>query len=639
MLANRKYIIQLTILFVLLVYGFRLYRLQVADQTYSERANKKTTIEVIEYPQRGLIYDRNGELMVSNVPVFNVKVVANDLYIPDTTLFCNLLDFTREELEEKLEEARQGIRRYQSFLLKKQLTLQEHARLQGHLADFEGVFVEATTIRRYPFACFANGLGYVKEVDARILKLDTTNYYRRGDLIGRSGLEQTYEEELRGVRGVKLYIRSARGVKKGVFDEGNAGQQSSVGHDLVSTLDVHLQKYGEQLMQNKRGSIVAIEPKTGEILAMVSAPSYDPNLLTGAGRKVSKNFQELLSDPNKPLFNRATMAPYPPGSTFKLLQALIGLQEGVLDTAKTYLSCTQNIVGCHGHPSPLNVHGSIQHSCNPFYLKAFRMIIDQDRLDDEYEDVHKGLEVWGEYMHAFGLGHELGVDVTEKSGLIPSVGYYNRKYKDYPNPWRLSNIYSLSIGQGEVSLTPLQMANMVAMIANRGYYITPHLVKKIGDADTIPAKYRQKNQSGVNKAFFDHVANAMVDVVRAGTARRAITPGITVCGKTGTIQNPHGEDHSAFVAFAPKDDPQIAIAVYVENSGFGGTWAAPIASLMIERYLKGEVTQEYKERRILEADLITPKKPRAPVIPKEGQEEETEANTLTAARQEEISPE
>ncbi|MEM6299269.1 MAG: penicillin-binding protein 2 [Bacteroidota bacterium] len=616
MLDNRKYIIQLAVLLIVAVYSFRLYRLQVADEVYAERSEAKTTIKVIEHPQRGLIYDRKGNLIINNIPVFNVNVVANDLYIPDTTLLCSLLDLTQEELEAKLKEARGGIRRYQPFLLKKQLTLRQHARLQGHLADFEGLFVESSTIREYPFACFDKGVGYVKEVDARILERDTTDYYQRGDLIGRSGLERSYEAELRGVRGVKQYIRSARGVKKNELPNDNQGQKAIVGQDLISSIDIYLQQYGEQLMQNKRGSVVAIEPKTGEILAMISAPTYDPNLLTGSGKEVSKNFQQLLSDPDKPLFNRATMAAEPPGSTFKLVQSLIGLQEGVLVPEVTRFSCTRDIVNCHNHPSPLDVHGAIQHSCNPFYLKAFRRIINQGRAEDEREDTRIGLTKWNEYMHSFGLGERLGIDLTEKSGLIPSVEYYDRKYSRYPNSWRLSNIYSLSIGQGEVSLTPLQMANLAATIANRGYYLKPHLIKKIGDEDLLPLEFRERHYTMVDKKHFDLVADAMVDVVRAGTARRAITPNIEVCGKTGTVQNPHGEDHSAFIAFAPKDDPKIAIAVYVENSGFGGTWAAPIASLMIEKYLTDSVTQTYKEKRILEADLITPKpkKPQKAVV-------------------------
>lgn len=604
MLDNRKYFIQFAIAIILVVYAFRLYRLQIADTSLRERAASKTTIEVIEYPQRGLIYDRNGELMVANIPVFNVKVVANDLVIPDTTLLADLMGMEKAKLLEKLEQADQGIRQYQPFLLKKQLNLREHARLQGRLADFEGIFVEATTIRRYPFNCFANGLGYVKEVDRRILQLDTTEYYRQGDLIGRSGLEQTYEKELRGVRGIKQYIRSARGVRKGVYGNRETMQEAEVGQDLVSTIDVHLQRYGEQLMQNKRGSIVAIEPQTGEILAMVSAPSYDPNLLTGSGLEVSRNFQRLLRDPDKPLFNRATMSAYPPGSTFKLLQALIGMQDSVLIPEKTFFSCTQEVVGCHGHPSPLSIHGSIQYSCNPFYLKAFRRIINQGWKTNRRKDTRIGLQRWANYLRSFGLGAPLGVDINEKSGLVPDTTYYNRKFSHYYSPWRLSNVYSLSIGQGEVSLTPLQMANTVAMIANRGYFITPHLVKKIGQTDSLPPRFREPQRVPVDAEYFNIVADAMVDVIRAGTARRARTPEITVCGKTGTIQNPHGEDHSAFVAFAPKEEPKIAIAVYVENSGFGGTWAAPIASLMIERYLKGEVTQRYKEKRILEAVLI-----------------------------------
>ncbi|MGF1532480.1 MAG: penicillin-binding protein 2 [Bernardetiaceae bacterium] len=598
-LNQQTYFIQAAIILIFGIFVFRLYQVQVSDDTYARRAFEKTTIKVVDYPQRGLVYDRNGALMVSNIPVFNVQIIANDLVIPDTALLCQLLQVPIDELRQHLQKARRGIQRYQPYTLKSQVHVEEHAQLEAHLIDFEGIYTEASTIRRYPFRSFAHGIGYVKEVDARIIKRDTTQYYRQGDLIGRTGLEQTYEVQLRGQRGNKRYIRSARGVQKD-FDADPDATTAQVGLDLVSTIDAQLQSYGERLMQNKRGAIVAIEPKTGEILALISAPTYDPNLLTGSGLKVSQNFQALLNDPNKPLFNRATMATYPPGSTFKLLQALIALEEGVIDPFTTRIACTQEVVKCHGHPSPTDVHGSIQHSCNPFYLKVFRRIVDQENTRD-------GLTKWKDYMTSFGLGQPLGIDITEKPGLIPSVAYYDSKYKA-PHTWRVSNIYSLSIGQGEVNLTPVQMANVAAMIANGGYYITPHLVRKIGRYQEQDSLIWPRHLPKVSAEHFPVLQRAMIDVVRAGTARRAQIPEITVCGKTGTIQNPHGNDHSAFIAFAPYEDPQIAIAVYVENAGFGGTWAAPIASLMMEQYLKGTVTQTYKEQRILEADLITPPK-------------------------------
>lgn len=386
-----------------------------------------------------------------------------------------------------------------------------------------------------------------------------------------------------------------------------------IGKSLISSVDLDLQNYGEKLMRNKIGSIVAIEPSTGEILAMISAPSYDPNMLAGGGREIAGNFARLVRDEHKPLYNRTLMSPYPPGSVIKLVQALIGLQEGVIDSATTSIPCVQNVVKCHNHPSPLNVKGSVQHSCNPFYYRVFNRIITQGESRNYSEDTRIGLDKWREYMLRFGLGEPLGTDLPgEKGGNIPSSAYYDKRFKT--NKWKFGNIYSLSIGQGEMGVIPIQMANIAAIMANRGYFYTPHIIKGIGEPGLIDSRFKTRRDTGIKREYFELIVDGMEKVVSAGTARRAYLQNLTICGKTGTAQNPHGDDHSVFIGFAPKHNPKIAIAVYVENAGFGGTWAAPIASLMMEKYIKGEISRQRLEEEIFNKDLLSsPKGRKAPV--------------------------
>jgi penicillin-binding protein 2 len=407
-------------------------------------------------------------------------------------------------------------------------------------------------------------------------------------------MEATYEKELRGGRGTKYLMVNVHNVVKGSFQNGKFDTLPKVGEELVSSIDLELQQYGEMLMGNKIGSVVAIEPSTGEILSLISAPSYDPNLLTGSGKEVSQHYAELVDNEYKPLFNRPTMALYPPGSVIKLVQCLIGLQEGVIDSVNTSIPCVQDVVKCHNHKSPLDVKGSIQHSCNPFYYRVFNRIIRRNESEVNSEDTRIGLANWHKHMTSFGLGHKLNTDLdNEKGGNIPSVEYYDRRFKN--QKWRFGNIYSLSIGQGEMGVIPLQMANIAAILANRGYYYTPHIIKSVGKAIEINPRFKEKHQTTVVAAHFNTVVDAMEDVVKAGTARKAFIKDIAICGKTGTAQNPHGEDHSVFLAFAPRNNPKIAIAVYVENAGFGGVWAAPIASLMIEKYLRGYIADEKRK--------------------------------------------
>ena len=465
--------------------------------------------------------------------------------------------------------------------------------------DYPGLFILTRSVRSYPSPTAAHALGYIGEISAGQLGRDTLSYYSQGDYVGLSGLEKYYEKELRGNKGVKYKMVNVRGMDKGPFKEGQYDTISIAGKNLTSTIDLDLQQFGELLMAGKTGSVVAIEPKTGEILAMISAPFYDPNQLTGA--EFGKTYKVLNTDNSKPLFNRPIMATYPPGSIFKIVQSLIGLQEGVLTPNSTF-ACNKSLVACHNHPNPVNLFGAIRNSCNPYYHQAFRQIINREVSSNTFKDTEIGLNAWRESVLKFGLGAPLGIDMSgEKGGDIPSSKLYDRIYG--AGHWKYSTIYSLSIGQGEMQVTPLQMANLAAIFANKGYYYTPHLIKEVdGDPKKIPAKFQEKKFVGVDARHFDLIQEAMVEAIY-GTAARAVMTDLVIAGKTGTAQNPHGEDHSVFIAFAPMHNPKIAIAVFVENSGFGGTWAAPIASLMIEKYLKRKIKDKEKEKRIIEAKL------------------------------------
>ncbi len=605
----RRYIIQIVTVLVAVVFLTKLFFLQVLDENYKLEAAGNAIRKIIEHPDRGLIKDRTGKLIVANMPVHDIYIVPKDFKIQDTLRFCELFDLTKEELINRYQKLRKSkdYSYYSPMLFIKHIPESQYLKIADKLDEFEGLEARVRTLRQYPHQSLANALGYVSEIDEAMLKRDSSQYYKQGDMIGRTGIELSYEQELRGVRGIKHVMVNARHIIKDRFEEGKHDIDSEVGDSLISSIDLDLQQFGEKLMSHKIGSIVAIEPATGEILAMVSAPSYDPNALIGSEKEFTKEYFKLASNRLKPLYNRPVMAFYPPGSIFKIVQALIGLQEGVIDSATTRIACVQDVVKCHGHPSPLDVKGSIQYSCNPFYLKVFNRIIIQDKSKDYYEDTKIGLAKWHNYVTKFGFGHKLGSDILEeKAGNMPSVAYYDKRFKG--RKWKFGNIYSLSIGQGEMGVTPLQMANMAAIIANRGYYYIPHIIKDINGQGALP-KFREKHETGIKKEYFNLVVNAMADVVRAGTARRAQVQGITVCGKTGTAQNPHGEDHSVFVAFAPKDNPKIAIAVYVENAGWGGSWAAPIAGLMIEKYLKGSIEDPARQQlveQISQKDFITP---------------------------------
>lgn len=487
-------------------------------------------------------------------------------------------------------------------VFQKQLSAETYAALQEKIFRFPGFWCQQRTLRKYPQPIAAHLLGYIGEVDKRVTESDP--YYKDGDYIGISGIEKAYEKTLRGVKGMKIVMVDVNNREKGSYEDGRYDTLAIPGKNLTATLDAELQLYGEQLMQNKKGSIVAIDPANGEILALVTSPGYDPNLLVGRVR--SKNYAILAKDTIRvPLFNRALMATYPPGSTFKLVMALIGQQERVLSTSTTY-PCARGYPplggkpGCHPHASPLNFKQSIQQSCNSYYTYVFRSVIDNKC----YHNTVEGFSAWKSYVQSFGIGEKLHTDLpNELKGSVPTVEYYNKYFGE--GSWKSATILSLGIGQGEMGITPLQNANIVATIANKGFYYTPHVIRYIGDNKQKKLRFTEKNYTLItDTAIYNNVIEGMSEVVESGTAAASKIEGIDYCGKTGTAQNPHGKDHSVFVAFAPKENPKIAISVLVENAGFGSMWAAPIASLIIEKYLTGQVKRSGIEKRMMEGNLV-----------------------------------
>jgi penicillin-binding protein 2 len=610
MFGNRKNIIQFAFILVGLVYVINLFLIQIMDPSYSFASQDNVRRRIVDYPYRGLIFDRTGKLLVHNTPVFDLMVVPRELKVKDTALLCSRFGITIEEFQARVLEAKKYSYDKPSAFLK-QLSTVDFAKIQDFLVDYKGFYPQKRTMRSYSHQSLANALGYIGEVNKRQLERQEDGYYQQGDYIGINGLESSYESYLRGKRGARYVMVNVRGVEKGPFKGGEFDTLSIPGTNLISTVDLNLQQYGEKLMGYKIGSVVAIEPSTGEILSFISAPSYDPNILTG--RDFSKNFLSLQKDSLVPLFNRPLMAMYPPGSIFKIAQALIALEEGII-TPNTRFVCNRALVNCHPHPSLLDVQGSVQHSCNPYYYMVFKNMIERGLNTSKYKDSELGYDIWYNRIKKFGFGEKLGVDLpNEKSGTIPSNKYYDRIYGNLR--WKFSTIYSLSIGQGEIGTIPIQMANLAAIIANRGYYYAPHLIKSIGD-DGPKSEYKIRHDAGISPAYYGPIVDGMEDVVNAGTATRSRIKHISMCGKTGTAQNPHGEDHSVFIAFAPKDNPKIAIAVFVENAGFGGTWAAPIASLMIEKYLTDTITRPALEKHILDKRFfdVIPKQELKPTV-------------------------
>ena len=598
MRSHRSHIIHIVFILVGLIFLTRLFFIQVLSDEYKVAAEKNIIQPVVEYPYRGIIYDRDGGLLAYNVPIYDLMVIPKEVRHLDTLAFCQDFGISLQAFNSTLKKA-QTYSYVKPSVFIKDLSQETWARIQDHIVEYRGFFVRARTIREYPTVILANTLGYVGEISSQQLTSDASYYYKPGDLIGISGLEKSYEQYLRGKRGIKYQVSDARGIVQGSFKGGALDQVSVPGEDLKTTVDASLQMYGEQLMKNKLGSIVAIEPQTGEILAIISSPAYNPNLLTG--KYFGDHFVDLKKNKLAPLFHRPIMAMYPPGSIFKLCQALIALQEKVICTHTSYV-CNRNLLNCHSHPSPLSLHGAIKYSCNPYFYHVFRRIINQGVSKNAYEDTCLGLEKWCGYLEKFGLGAPLGIDLPgEKSGYVPDTHFYDRRYG--PGRWKASTIRSLDIGQGELLITPLQMANFVAIVANRGHYYTPHLVKQIGE-QPILSKEVERHQVAIDRAHFEFIASAMQETVEGGTAWRTRVKGLAICAKTSTVENPHGEDHSVCIAFAPRENPRIALAVYVENAGWGSRAAASIAGLLIEKHLKGVVSRAWLQDYVLKGNFL-----------------------------------
>ncbi len=604
----RKLLLFTLVIFSGVIFTARLLYLQVFDTSFQEMSEINAVSVVYDIPQRGYIYDRHGKLLVANQPSYDVMVIPKDIRALDTLEFCKMLQITKERLENILERARVYSPRLPSVVLP-QLTKDEYAYLQERMYKYPGFYIQKRTLRDYQVDHSANILGYIAEVSPRMIEANP--YYQMGDLIGRQGIEQQYEEELRGVKGVKYVQKDRFNRDIGPYKEGVFDTIPLQGKDLTLTIDETLQAYGELLMKNKRGGIVAIEPKTGEILALISAPGYDPSLLVG--RQRSKNYTELYYDSiAKPLYDRGLLAEYPPGSTFKVINALIALEENVVDVDDSF-SCHGGYsygrgrkMGCHRHPSPANMNLGIYESCNAYFASIYRRII------EKYPTPQAGMDRWSDHLKSFGLGGFLGNDLPiGRPGKIPNSEYYNKIYNFPTYKWYSTATISNAIGQGEVITTPIQLANMTAAIANRGYYITPHIIKDIDGKPIEFPEYTEKKYTTISPEHFGPVIEGMYDVYNKGTAKYLQVEGIEICGKTGTAENftridgvrTQLTDHSIFIAFAPKDDPKIALAIFVENGYWGGRYAGRMAGLLIEKYLKGTITRKDMEEWVLSRSL------------------------------------
>lgn len=605
---KRKWVIIGFIVAIACIFIARLFVLQINDSSFRESADSNAFLRSTVYPSRGLIYDRNGELIVYNQPAYDVMLIPKDVHSFDTLSLCRTLGISPDQLRARFKmmkdpRSNPGYSAYTPQKLITHLSAEDYGKLQEKLYLYPGFYIQKRILRQYNRSAGANVLGNIREVSQR--DIDNDPYYQRGDYCGDLGVERSYEEYLRGVKGVEILIRDVHGRIQGHYDNGAHDVAPVSGRNLKLALDYELQQYAESLMVNKIGAVVAIEPQTGEILCMVSSPTYDPHLLVG--RQRGENYAVLQRDPLKPLFDRALMGAYPPGSTFKPGQGLILLQEGVINTQTPY-PCSHGFVsgglrvGCHAHGSPLPLKPALQTSCNAFFCWGFKNLVDNRK--SKYGSAANAFEVWKKHLVSLGYGYKLGVDLPgEARGFIPNEEFYNRRYGE--NRWSANTVISVSIGQGEILATPLQIANLGASIANRGWFITPHVVKEIQDT-VLPEIYTQKRYPTIDAGYFEEVAEGMRMAVTGGTCRLANLPDIEVCGKTGTAQNPHGKDHSAFLGFAPYHDPKIVVCAYVENAGFGATFGVPIGSLVIEKYLKRTIAPErkYIEQNMLQSNTI-----------------------------------
>jgi penicillin-binding protein 2 len=606
LLSTRRLIIGGFFCLVAVIYVCRLFYIQVIDEQYKLAAANNAFRIMTEYPVRGYVFDRNGKLLVYNEASYDLMVIPREAKGCDTLGLCEVLQISKPDFFKRIKKASQAPNSpRKESIFEKQMSPTIYAALQEKLYRFKGFFVQKRTVRKYPRPIAGHLLGYVGEVSKEKAEKDV--YYREGDYIGISGLEKGYEEALRGKKGKQIAITDVHNKVIGRYMDGKYDTLAVPGKALYCTIDMKLQEYGEKLMKGKKGAIVAIEPSTGEILCLVSAPGYDPNLLVG-GKERSKNFTKLYYDSlNLPLFNRALTAMYPPGSIFKLIDALIAQNDGLINRA-TRFPCHGGYppMGgkpkCHAHGG-VDLVGSVAQSCNSYYSYVFREIVDQRKFPKFID----GYNHWRENVMSFGPGTSLGTDLPfDKPGNVPSEKYYNKVFGK--NGWRSNTIVSLGIGQAELTLVPLQMANVVATIANRGFYYVPHSVKGIGTSKTIDPRFKEKHFVKVqNKECYLNVIDGMQMCLDGGTGYHSRVKDLVICGKTGTAQNPHGKDHAVFLAFSPRENPKIAIACIVENAGFGGTWSAPIVTLMIEQYLKGKTSRPDLEKRMMEADLINSK--------------------------------
>lgn len=592
---------------VVVIYLIKLFELQVCDSKYKEKADSNAFLKKTIYPSRGLMYDRNGKLVVFNQPAYDLVFIPRDVQPFDTLDFCSTLQISHEDFVKRMSDIKNRAKNpnYSSYTQQTfmtHLSVQDYGRLQEKLYRYPGFYIQKRVLRQYNYIAGANILGNIREANNKDLKND--DYYRPGDYTGDLGIEKSYEKYLRGSKGVEILIRDARGKIKGRYDDGNSDIAPIAGKDLTLSIDIELQKYGEELMRNKIGAIVAIEPSTGEVLALVSSPTYNPNDLVGRVR--GENYRRLVNDKTVPLYDRAIMAYYPPGSTFKPTQGLIFRQEGIVTSSTLYpcyhgFICGRLKVGCHGHESPISLMPALRTSCNAYFCWGLKAMLDKK---SKYGSTANAFEVWKNYLVAMGYGYRLGIDLPgESRGYIPNKNTYNKRYGE--GAWSALTVISIAIGQGEILATPLQIANLSATIANRGYFVTPHVVKGI-EGEQIDSLYTTPRYTGINREYYEEIVQGMRMAVTGGTCRTANLKDIEVCGKTGTAQNPHGKDHSAFMGFAPMNDPKIAICVYVQNAGFGATYGVPIGSLMMEKYLTGEIAPErkYLEQRMLEANTM-----------------------------------
>ena len=585
----------------------KLFSIQIINDSYKQSAENNSKVYTTIYPTRGIIHDRNGKILVGNKVAYDLLVTPSEVKEFDTLGLAEILGVEPQYIIDKMAEFRKNRRRigYQSVVMMKKLPPDTYMKFAEVSYQYPGFRGQSRSLREYPFNAGGNLLGYVSEVNENFLK-NHPDEYKAGDYAGMTGIEAAREKELRGIKGYNIWLRNSQNRIESSFKDGEEDKEAIPGDDITTTIDADLQNYGQRLMKNKVGSLIAIEPSTGEILAMVSSPGIDVEMLADFGQ----HYNEIVNDPYKPMFNRTVQAPYPPGSVFKLVNGLIGLQEGVF-TPSTQYPCNlgyhfgKRKLGCHAHKSPVNFEESIMMSCNAYYCYVLRDILENKK----YENIEEAMNKWKEYVMSFGFGRKLGSDFpSELAGFIPDAAYYNKHYRK--GGWKATTVISLSIGQGEIGCTPLHLANLCATLANRGHYYIPHIIKDSENV-TIDPKYKERQYTMVDTVHFQKVISGMYRAVNSGygsggTASIAAVDGLEICGKTGTAQNPHGDDHSVFICFAPKDNPKIAVAAYVENGGFGAAYAAPIASLLTEMYLKGEIGSDRKdlEKRMLDANLL-----------------------------------